>query len=70
MILSLSHGVNKYIEDMEEKTMSEYPLQITKTTTNMMSMSEDMMSSKKATSTDNKVREMQILDTDGVRYRI
>ena len=61
MILSLSHGVNQYIEDMEEKTMSEYPLQITKTTTNMMSMSEDMMSSKKATSTDNKVREMQIL---------
>ena len=61
MILSLSHGVNKYIEDMEEKTMSEYPLQITKTTTNMMSMSEDMMSSKKATSTDDKVREMQIL---------
>lgn len=61
MILSLSHGVNKYIEDMEEKTMSEYPLQITKTTTNMMLMSEDMMSSKKATSTDNKVREMQIL---------
>ena len=61
MILSLSHGVNKYIEDMEEKTMSEYPLQITKTTTIMMSMSEDMMSSKKATSTDNKVREMQIL---------
>ena len=61
MILSLSHGVTKYIEDMEEKTMSEYPLQITKTTTNMMSMSEDMMSSKKATSTDNKVREMQIL---------
>ena len=61
MILSLSHGVNKYIKDMEEKTMSEYPLQITKTTTNMMSMSEDMMSSKKATSTDNKVREMQIL---------
>ena len=61
MILSLSHGVNKYIEDIEEKTMSEYPLQITKTTTNMMSMSEDMMSSKKATSTDNKVREMQIL---------
>ncbi len=62
MILSLSHGVNKYIEDMEEKTMSEYPLQITKTTTNMMSMSADMMStSKKAESTDNKVKEMQIL---------
>ena len=62
MILSLSHGVNKYIEDMEEKTMSEYPLQITKTTTNMMSMSADMMStSKKVESTDNKVKEMQIL---------
>lgn len=62
MILSLSHGVNKYIEDMEEKTMSEYPLQITKTTTNMMSLSADMMTpSKKPTSTDNKVKEMQIL---------
>ena len=62
MILSLSHGVNKYIEDMEEKTMSEYPLQITKTTTNMMSLSADMMTpSKKPTSTNNKVKEMQIL---------
>ena len=62
MILALSHGVNKYIEDMEEKTMSEYPLQITKTTTNMMSLSADMMTpSKKPTSTDNKVKEMQIL---------
>ena len=62
MILSLSHGVNKYIEDMEKKTMSEYPLQITKTTTNMMSLSADMTTpSNKPTSTDNKVKEMQIL---------
>lgn len=63
MILSLSHGVNQYIEDMEEKTMSEYPLQITKTTTNMMSLSADMMTNQKSSSdTDGKVEEMQILN--------
>lgn len=31
LILSLSNGVNKYIEDTEEETLSEYPLDITKT---------------------------------------
>ena len=71
MILSLSHGVNKYIEDMEEKTMSEYPLQITKTTTNMMSLSTDMMTNQKSSSdTDGKVEEMQILNqmVSGTEY--
>ena len=70
MILSLSNGVNKYIADMEEKTMSEYPLSITKTTSNMMSMREDMVDSKKATSTKNKVQEMQILTqmVSGTQY--
>ncbi len=71
MILSLSHGVNQYIEDMEEKTMSEYPLQITKTTTNMMSLSADMMTNQKSLSdTDGKVEEMQILNqmVSGTEY--
>ncbi len=71
MILSLSHGVNQYIEDMEEKTMSEYPLQITKTTTNMMSLSADMMTNQKSSSdTDGKVEEMQILNqmVSGTEY--
>ena len=71
MILSLSHGVNQYIEDMEEKTMSEYPLLITKTTTNMMSLSADMMTNQKSSSdTDGKVEEMQILNqmVSGTEY--
>lgn len=71
MILALSHGVNQYIEDMEEKTMSEYPLQITKTTTNMMSLSADMMTNQKSLSdTDGKVEEMQILNqmVSGTEY--
>lgn len=71
MILSLSHGVNQYIENMEEKTMSEYPLQITKTTTNMMSLSADMMTNQKSSSdTDGKVEEMQILNqmVSGTEY--
>ena len=71
MILALSHGVNQYIEDMEEKTMSEYPLQITKTTTNMMSLSADMMTNQKSSSdTDGKVEEMQILNqmVSGTEY--
>ena len=71
MILSLSHGVNQYLEDMEEKTMSEYPLQITKTTTNMMSLSADMMTNQKSSSdTDGKVEEMQILNqmVSGTEY--
>ena len=71
MILSLSHGVNQYIEDMEEKTMSEYPLQIMKTTTNMMSLSADMMTNQKSSSdTDGKVEEMQILNqmVSGTEY--
>ena len=71
MILSLSHGVNQYIEDMEEKTMSEYPLQITKTTTNMMSLSADMMTNQKSSSdTDGKVEEIQILNqmVSGTEY--
>ncbi len=43
--------------------MSEYPLQITKTTTNMMSLSADMMTNQKSSSdTDGKVEEMQILN--------
>ena len=30
LILSLSNGVNKYIKDTEEETLSEYPIEISK----------------------------------------
>ncbi len=38
LILSLSNGVNKYIESIEEETLSEYPLQITSTSFDMTSL--------------------------------
>lgn len=45
LILSLSNGVQLYIDQVQKDTLSSYPLQITKTTTNigelMQSMSDD-----------------------------
>ncbi len=43
LILSLSTGVNDYITSIEEETLSEYPIQIQKTTSTMMSMMAGMM---------------------------
>ena len=40
-ILSLSHGVNEYIKNIEEETLSEYPLQIQSTGFDMSSMLVD-----------------------------
>lgn len=41
LILSLSNGVNSYIQTIEEDTLSEYPLQITSTGFDMSSMLVD-----------------------------
>ena len=41
LILSLSNGVNTYIQTIEEDTLSEYPLQITNTGFDMSSMLVD-----------------------------
>lgn len=41
LILSLSNGVNTYIQTIEEDTLSEYPLQITSTGFDMSSMLVD-----------------------------
>lgn len=38
LILSLSNGVNKYIQDIEEETLSEYPLQIQSSGLDMTAM--------------------------------
>ena len=42
LILSTSNGVNKYIEDIEEDTLSEYPLEITGNSFSIFSMLEDL----------------------------
>ena len=63
LILSLSNGVNKYIETIEEETLSEYPLQITSTSFDMASL---MMSRSDAfddgeDSEEGEVTELQII---------
>lgn len=41
LILSLSNGVNDYIADVEEETLSEYPVEITSSSYSMTSMLSD-----------------------------
>lgn len=48
LILSLSTGVNDYITSIEKETLSEYPIQIQKMTSSMMSMMISMMSDDQA----------------------
>ena len=45
LILSLSTGVNQYIESVEEDTLSEYPLQIQSSSLDLASMATGMMGS-------------------------
>ena len=47
LILSVSTGVNAYIADVEENTMSSYPITITETAMDMTSMVEAFMSAGK-----------------------
>ena len=42
LILSLSNGVNQYIQSIEEETLSEYPLQIQSTGFDITSMMTDV----------------------------
>lgn len=50
LILSLSNGVNTYIQTIEEDTLSEYPLQITSTGIDMSSILVDDNQDKKQSS--------------------
>src|SRR5699024_10692571 len=43
LILSLSNGVNRYIETVEEDTLSEYPLQIQSSGMDLSAMMAGMM---------------------------
>lgn len=61
MILSLSTGVNQYISSIEEETLSEYPIQIQKTTSNMMGMMMEQQADLKSGKHDGEVVEMQMI---------
>lgn len=43
LILSLSTGVQNYIKQVQEDTLSSYPIQIQETTVDLTSMMERMM---------------------------
>lgn len=61
LILSLSNGVNEYIKNIEEDTLSEYPLQIVKTNVDFSSMlttAQDSFNKKKG---DKPVRERKTI---------
>ncbi|MGI5905955.1 MAG: ATP-binding cassette domain-containing protein [Candidatus Pararuminococcus gallinarum] len=59
LILSISNGVNSYIQTLEEETLSEYPLQIQKTTMNFSAM----MSSVLANQSDDNTGDVKISQT-------
>jgi hypothetical protein len=64
LILSLSNGVNAYIRNIEEETMSEYPVQITGMALDFTSMiargSTDAADSEEE-QIENKARELQMV---------
>ena len=61
LILALSNGVSKYIDQKEEETLSNYPLTIEKSSMDMMGMM-NMMSRDEKDIKDDKVRSNNILD--------
>ena len=55
MILSMSHGANEYIRNVEEESLQDYPLQITDTTFSLTSMYADSMTAmQEARATDDE----------------
>lgn len=60
LILSLSNGINQYIQSIEEETLSEYPLQIQSTGFDITSMM-DTQSSDDSTKEDGEVQIFQML---------
>lgn len=66
LILSLSTGVNKYIQNIEEETLSEYPLQIQSTGFDITSMmvgnaGGNSSADKKESKDDGKVKVIQMV---------
>ena len=60
LIMAISNGANAYIQSMEEQTLAEYPLTISKSTmdlTSLMGMAQNTMDIKN----NNKINEQQII---------
>ena len=68
LILSLSNGVDKYIKNIEEETLSEYPITISSSGLDYSSVFEQAQEAREAASDEEKkeeypVRERQIVNT-------
>ena len=62
LILSLSHGINKFIERTEEETLSQYPLIIQKESVDMASLLQTFASSQEGEEhDDNKIHVTPIM---------
>ena len=61
LILSLSNGVNQYIQSIEEDTLSEYPLQIQSTGFDMTSMMVDTHQGSSDDKDDSEIHVSQMI---------
>ena len=61
MILSLSNGVNQYIQSIEEETLSEYPLQIQSSGFDITSMMTDAHPKQNEDKDENKIYVSQMI---------
>ena len=62
LILSLSHGINKFIERTEEETLSSYPLMIQKDSVDMTTMLKTLSgNAEKKEYNDNKIHTVNIM---------
>ncbi len=62
LILSLSHGINRFIERTEEETLSSYPLQIQKESVDMSTMLQTLSGNRKTKEyNDNKLHSVNIM---------
>ena len=60
LILALSSGVNEYIQNMEEETLSEYPLQIQSTGFDLTSMMVGSQNAGKDSKDSGKKNEIKV----------
>ena len=75
LILSLSNGVNKYIHDTEQDTLSGYPIEITESSFSLGAFSSSLTSEVISGSDDGDVKELKmvedmlsIIDTNDLDY--
>ncbi len=63
LILSLSTGFQNYIDQIQEETLTSYPLSITSETADTTSMLLSMAAEKGEETGENTVRELQVMST-------